>query len=99
VKLISWPLFHPEALDMRPLESNITERTQVLEVRTLIHLSRLYIVQAAFLSSSSHSHFSPICDLQTEQCIITAQSFVRRWLVRRRHRDERTKTPLSPSLT
>lgn len=32
VKLVSWSLFHHEALDMHPLESNITERTQVLEV-------------------------------------------------------------------
>ncbi len=34
VKLVSWSLFHPEALDMHPLESDISERTQVLEVRT-----------------------------------------------------------------
>jgi hypothetical protein len=36
VKLVSWSLFHPEALDMHPLESDISERTQVLEARTTL---------------------------------------------------------------
>ena len=39
VKLVSWSLFHPEALDMHPLESDISERTQVLEVRTALALA------------------------------------------------------------
>lgn len=32
MKMTSWSLFHPEALDMQPLEDNLSERKQVLEV-------------------------------------------------------------------
>lgn len=60
---------------MRPLENNISERTEVLEVR--IELS----IQLPNLLTCACAH-------QTEHCIIIAQSFVRRWLVRKHHMAE-----------